>query len=53
MSKETQDIMNRRKAISIEINSNKIVLDRTYMIKTPEEKEELKMAKKHYKKSLK
>jgi len=53
MSNETQDILNRRAAISVEINANKVVLDRTYMIKTDEEKEELREVKRKFKASSK
>lgn len=53
MSNETQDILNRRAAISVEINSHKVVLDRTYIVKTDKEKEELREAKRKFKASCK
>lgn len=46
---ETADYKNKRNQIQAEINANKVNIDRSVFIKTPEEKRELKYAKQLYK----
>lgn len=49
----SSDYLSRREAITAEINSNKVNLDKSVFAKTAKEKEELKIVKRGYKNSLK
>jgi len=49
----SSDYKARSEAIQVEINSNKVIIDRDLFVKTPEEKLELKRMKQAYKASLK
>jgi dihydropteroate synthase len=42
---ETKEYQQKREAIQAEINANQLVLDKNIFQKTPEEKQELRLAK--------